>query len=100
MSCFECLLYVEIFLGYVDKEKKRKSSCLFGFEESAKTIKEFEKDLDEVLTASDKRSYSGSYYDQEKLLALRDTTILYFTRTFFAQIKALLQILKYRLKIA
>ena len=64
------------------KKKKRKSSCLFGFEESVKTAKAFEKDLDEVLAASNKRLYSGSYYDQEKLLALQDTSILYFMRTF------------------
>ena len=71
---------------YSVMSKKRKSSCLFGFEESAKTIKEFEKDLDKVLAASDKSSYS----DQEKVLALQDTSILYFMRTFFALIKALL----------
>ena len=48
-------------------------------------MKEFENDL---LAASDKRLYN----DQEKLLALQDTSLPYLTRTFFALITALLQI--------
>ena len=86
-SCLECLQYVEILLGHVVKEKE--SSCPFGFEESAKTMKEFEKDLDEVLTASDKKVILKS---GEVACTTRYVNTLFFTRTFFALIKALLQI--------
>ena len=49
---------------------------------------------DEVLAASDKRSYSGSYYDQEKLLALQDTSILYFIAYLFCPNKSLITDIK------
>ena len=42
-------------------------------------MKEFDKDLDEVLATDDK----GSNYDQERLLAQQDTLILCFMRKCF-----------------
>ena len=53
-------------LGYVVKEKRQRSCPFKYIAPKRKRIKEFGKDLDEVLAASDK----GSYFDQEMLLAL------------------------------
>ena len=50
-------------------QKKRKSSCPFASAKNApkwKKVKKFVKDLAQALAASDK----GSYFEQEKLLAL------------------------------
>lgn len=60
-SCFECLLNVRIVLGHIVKEKKEKLMS-FCNDES----KGVWQDLAEMLAISDK----GSFYDQEKLLAL------------------------------
>ena len=60
--------YVEIYSAMSSK-KKRKSSCPFASAKNApkrKKMKTFDKDLAQALAASDK----GSYFEQEKLLAL------------------------------
>ena len=53
----------------MSSKKKRKSSCPFTSAKNApkrKKMKTFDKDLAQALAASDK----GSYFEQEKLLAL------------------------------
>ena len=53
----------------MSSKKKRKSSCPFASAKNApkqKKMKTFDKDLAQALAASDK----GSYFEQEKLLAL------------------------------
>ena len=60
--------YVEIYSAMSSK-KKRKSSCPFASAKNTperKKMKTFDKDLAQALAASDK----GSYFEQEKLLAL------------------------------
>ena len=60
--------YVEIYSAMSSK-KKRKSSCPLASAKNApkrKKMKTFDKDLAQALAASDK----GSYFEQEKLLAL------------------------------